>query len=265
MPCRINKRRVWTARLSLELYSHYEACFVTLTYSDENLPPGNTVRKRDLQLFLKRLRKAHEPATLRFFGVGEYGERTGRAHYHVILYGLGPNDHAAINAAWALGNIHIGSVTRESCSYVAGYTTKKLTNPKDKRLLPGQEPEFALMSRNPGIGKKAADNLGSQLSRSSGGALWVAKNGDVPQTARIDQKMYPLGRYIVGKVRLAVGMENENSPSQKAEERKAELLAMREAHGTISYKTSKPYVDWNKSDGVVARQNARQKFKRTIL
>ena len=63
--------------------------FITFTYAPRFLPADGVV-KVDLQLFFKRLRTRldyygieHE---LRYFAVAEYGHKTGRAHYHVILW-----------------------------------------------------------------------------------------------------------------------------------------------------------------------------------
>ncbi len=61
LPCRINKRRVGTYWLMLELFCHDLSCFVTLTYDDEHISENHSLVKRDVQLFMKRLRKAFEP------------------------------------------------------------------------------------------------------------------------------------------------------------------------------------------------------------
>lgn len=70
MPCRINKRRIWTTRLFLESLVHRSSIFFTLTYRDECLPEGGNLNPRDMTLFLKRLRKAVAPLRIRFFIVG---------------------------------------------------------------------------------------------------------------------------------------------------------------------------------------------------
>lgn len=40
-----------------EKQMHDHAAFITVTYSDENIPPGHTLRHRDWQLFTKKLRR----------------------------------------------------------------------------------------------------------------------------------------------------------------------------------------------------------------
>ena len=142
MPCRINRRRLWSHRISLESKVHTSSVFITLTYSQENLPDGGTLVPRDVQLWLKRLRKTIGIAGLRFFLVGEYGEQTQRPHYHVVLFGF-PNCERGITekryarccdvcevvkSTWSKGAIEIRELTTGGAEYIAGYVTKKLTN-----------------------------------------------------------------------------------------------------------------------------------------
>lgn len=55
--CKIAHSREWSVRLIHELDYYDKACFITLTYDDENLPFDGSISKRELQLFFKRLRK----------------------------------------------------------------------------------------------------------------------------------------------------------------------------------------------------------------
>ena len=92
LACRINRRRVWTLRMHLELLSHPFASFVTLTYSPDGLFRNSKgycdLSKRDVQLYLKKLRKAVSPVKIRYFACGEYGSIGHRPHYHLIIYEL---------------------------------------------------------------------------------------------------------------------------------------------------------------------------------
>jgi len=65
----------------LESLCHEDNAFITLTYDNENLPENATLVPKDLKDFQKRLRY-HANIDLRFFSVGEYGEKTQRPHYH---------------------------------------------------------------------------------------------------------------------------------------------------------------------------------------
>jgi len=148
--CLSKKRSVWSFRLSYELRSHSHCYFLTLTYSDDNLHSFG-LSKMDIQKFFKRLRK-RSGQTLRYFAVGEYGSKTYRPHYHVIIFSSARlEDH--INKSWTLGFAHIGFVTKKSISYVTKYliTTGGAVS--------GKNPPFTLMSRKPMLGYKYIEDL----------------------------------------------------------------------------------------------------------
>lgn len=68
-----------------------EVYFYTLTYNEEHLPKFCGVpcfRKRDLQLFLKKLRKRLNALSIRlkYIITCEYGELRGRPHYHLLFF-----------------------------------------------------------------------------------------------------------------------------------------------------------------------------------
>lgn len=211
MPCRINYRNLWTMRLMMEAqsYAEDEILFVTLTYADEFLPSGGTLVPRDLALFLKRLRKRIAPKRLRYYGIGEYGERFERPHYHIILFGVRSVDD--VRASWTQGLIHAGTFSQQSAAYVTGYVTnfRRGRTDEEKRRLNGRHREFASISRKPfGLGSRAMDQLAKVVGTKSG-ALAVAREGDVPSGLRIGGRVWPLGRYLRRKLREFCGMAQE--------------------------------------------------------
>lgn len=216
MPCRFNRRRMWTHRLMLERLCHLDACFVTLTYDDEHLPEGGNLVKEDMQLFLKGFRRAIEPIRIRFYGVGEYGDKSWRPHYHLFLYGIGPSCEAVVRKVWGKGLVHVGTVTHDSASYIAGYTVKKLTKKDDPRL-EGRQPEFCRMSLKPGIGADAMWDVASQV------LAYFSDDADVPQSLQHGRRNMPLGRYLRNKLRERsgrdVGSRAEDQISQSEEVR----------------------------------------------
>lgn len=163
--CLKSRARDWAIRCSLELQFHSLACWATLTYSDDFLPP--TLDKRHLQLFLKRLRARLPSSRVRFFASGEYGERTFRPHYHPILYGT--EDEKLIKACWPYGRATMHELRPEGIAYVAGYVNKKIAHAEDKEeridYRTGEvytyQPPFLQMSRKPGIGGEARQFLRS--------------------------------------------------------------------------------------------------------
>lgn len=182
--CRLEASRQWANRLMLELKYHdpAECWFVTLTYDDENVPinyyfdsqtgerkPVLSLSKAGIQQFHKNLRK-HYPQGIRYYLAGEYGENTFRPHYHGIYFSL-PLDPeklvkwkvtdqgftifkcSELEEIWRCGNVMVSSVSWETCAYTARYVTKKLNGQAAEFYTNfNLEPEFALMSRKPGIG-----------------------------------------------------------------------------------------------------------------
>jgi len=153
--CLATKRSDWALRLHYEGRCHLTKKFVTLTYADCHLHFKNgtaQLDKRDVQLWLKRVRRTG--AKVRYFAVGEYGSKTYRPHYHVLLFGECSDD--VIRDSWPLGHVHIGTVTGDSIAYTMKYIDKpnfKRSHGRDDR-----EPEFPLMSK--GLG---ADYLSSDV------------------------------------------------------------------------------------------------------
>ena len=199
IPCRINKRRLWSNRMHLESVKHAGNSFVTLTY--ETAPAGDSLNPGHAQLWLKRLRKALYPEKIRFFLVGEYGEQTQRPHYHAAIFGLDPvvgggddGRSGVVKETWGMGHTFTGDLTPESASYVAGYVTKKMTSAKDPRLH-GRYPEFARMSLRPGLGAHAMQEVSEVLKTEYGQTIYE-KTGDLPTALRQGRKSLYLGRYL---------------------------------------------------------------------
>lgn len=190
--CRLEQSRLWALRCMHELKQHEHAQYVTLTYSDENIPPHNSLHKPHLQEFYKRLRQKivrdKLPYKIRHYSCGEYGEKTERPHYHAIIYGLDLPDKtyykhhngfnlyksAWLEKIWKNGHVTIGNVSFESCAYVARYIMKKVNGKKflqtyftfDKDtglVLTERQQEFTVMSRKPGIGREFYDQYRSDM------------------------------------------------------------------------------------------------------
>jgi hypothetical protein len=146
---------------------HQENSFITLTFDDESLikRKTNSLKVRDFQLFMKRLRKKYNKQ-IRFFHCGEYGEKNGRPHYHALLFGHNFDDRKlfkskgqtqlftsdSLSDLWRYGFSTIGNVTFESASYTARYVMKKHKGPLPSPKGEGISDEYCTMSRNPGLG-----------------------------------------------------------------------------------------------------------------
>lgn len=151
---------------------HDENAFVTLTYSDANLPAGGSLRPDDFVGFMKRLRW-HFGEGIRFFQCGEYGDRLGRPHHHALLFNMRFPDQrfykegnggtlytsTQLEELWGQGQCSIGEVTFESAGYVARYALKKVKGSAAEAHYAGRLPEYLTMSRRPGIGRSFIDTF----------------------------------------------------------------------------------------------------------
>lgn len=161
MNCRLQKREEWVMRIIHE-YNYWEgAMFITLTYNDESLPPNSSLIKGDLQKFFKRLRKNIHPRKIKYFACGEYGEQSGRPHYHCIIYGLdylSDDDWVSIKVSWpycdwpSLGNSPFGTVTPQSIRYTVSYIEKSIKGDWEKYAYDNIEKPFHILSN--GLGKQ---------------------------------------------------------------------------------------------------------------
>lgn len=255
-PCRLNRRRVWAGRIMLESLCHAKSSFVTLTYSTDKLPVVGdhpVLVPKHLQDFLKRLRQRITPRLIRFYGVGEYGEdiisgdtvvKYGRPHYHIILFGYPPCVHGQtvthsvtkasrwseccancglIGDLWGNGDVFLGGVTRDSSSYVAEYTVKKMTAVTDPRLK-GRPPEFCRMSLRPGIGADAMWDVASTLLQYGLDEVSV----DVPAVLGVGKSSIPLGRYLRSRLRGMIGKDG-GCPEEVFKAMAEEMRPLREA------------------------------------
>lgn len=212
--CRLEKSRVWAMRCMHESKMHKDNYFLTLTYNDENLPEKESLVKRHLQLFFKKVRKKYD---FRYYACGEYGDKSSRPHYHVIMFGLRIDDlryysgsgsgrlytSSYLEKEWSHGFVTIGSVTFESCAYVARYVMKKWRAKtkeefekhyervdKETGELYSVEPEFQVMSRRPGIGTEFYNKYKRDMYQFGSDGQVVVRAGVQGQTPRFYDNKY---------------------------------------------------------------------------
>lgn len=219
--------------------------FLTLTY--EKLPLLSSLNPQHPQKFLKRLRKringtrtawldkactVSNPdfVSIKYFLVGEYGSKTERPHYHLILWMPRPMDELVYSTGqhplyssellqkdWGLGTALYGEVTAASAMYVAGYTLKKIYQ---RDAYPNRIAPFLRASQNlgrEGLTQEEIDN--DQVTISPGYRL-------------------PLPRYIVDRL---------------SEER---LAILKDARVAASVEASMRPQPSRKSRAIVSRQRA---------
>lgn len=194
--CRLERSRQWATRIMFEAQFHEKNSFLTLTYDSEHLPNPPSLRYPDVQKFLKRLRKFYD---VRYYVCGEYGERNGRPHYHMCLFGEDFSSDRAfcrmsgahpvftsprLSDFWHHGDAYIAELSFDSAAYVARYCLSKVTGDAagdhyryvcpDTGEISQLEPEFGRMSLKPGIGGQWFEKYSSDVY---GAGDYVVING----------------------------------------------------------------------------------------
>lgn len=178
--CSLIRSSDWAARCMHEAQMHEFNCFITLTYDNDNLPPGGSLDKTHIPIFIRALRDNvnFKNLKIKYYACGEYGDETLRPHYHICLFGADFPDKIRysktgqghylftsklLDKIWGRGGCKIGALTYETAAYTARYVLKKT----GKKFPTGHfekmdyatgeiiklQPEFSLMSRRPGIGQ----------------------------------------------------------------------------------------------------------------
>lgn len=177
--CKTRRVNGWIFRLEQEYNRATTAHFVTITYDTTHVPITDalymSLKKEDVQKFLKRLRKnvsdewkrregerdgalawfIEEPR-IKYYLCGEYGTDTNRPHYHAIFFNV--PDWTYIEAAWQKGLIHYGT---EVGPAAMAYTTKYMDKPKriPMHRNDDRQPEFSLMSKGLGENYLTPENI----------------------------------------------------------------------------------------------------------
>lgn len=171
-----NYRNGWTLRAQEEARVSPSSFFLTLTYNDENIPRIDdehfTVNKRDVNLFLKRLRRnidrVNNSKTIesdfmkfKYIQVSEYGSdpTTGipRPHYHFLIFLnkiLTRGEFGLFcERSWQKGFVTVRPICDGNIHYVTGYILNLADVPE------GCEKPFCGMSN--GLGESYIDDFES--------------------------------------------------------------------------------------------------------
>lgn len=198
--CKLKYRKDWAIRCEMESYYHDDNCFVTLTYDDEHLL--DHPKKEELKYFIKKLRDIYG-IKLRYFGCGEKGLKTGRSHYHLILFGYKPHDlkyygmsksgmdmysSKFLEHVWSKGKVFINDFDVRCASYVAGYVSKKF-----------DENNFLMFSTHPGLGfNYMSENIAHLFKY----GCYTGKNGQVSSLPRYFEKVAEKQDYYYDDIKI---------------------------------------------------------------
>lgn len=182
VPCRIRRQKEWAFRCQLEAPWYAFSSFITLTFRPE-LQPGTVEEGYPLVAsFWKRLRKS-SGHRIRYFCCGEYGEKSKLAHYHAIVFGLGPLPKGHWSTPlWPHGYAWAGEVNQATINYTTRYCLKGASDDEKGNKM--------WASLKPPLGVKGAFEVGYYLG--SLGADW---NPDISSLS-MGGRNYPLSPVI---------------------------------------------------------------------
>ncbi len=194
---------------------------------------------------MKRLRKRHGKG-IQFFACGEYGEKFGRPHYHLVLFGVDWSRTRRLHhtdnrtgfhyytdedlsdphtGLWPYGHSMISDVTFDSAAYVARYVTKKITGDRAtghyETLEPTtgefymRTPEFATMSKHNPIGSRWVKDHPEEVLSDK----FVGPNHKVMRAPRFYEKLIEVAypddfKNLTRKRKLAATQQKDNNDNR---------------------------------------------------
>lgn len=176
LPCLKKRKAQWSYRIENEMRHSISAYFVTLTYNDDNLPPGNVVDPKHHKEFIALLKQYeswtemstrldysyeefqrskqrigeyandyhYDDYNLRYYGISEFGGISGRVHWHYLLFNV--IDKRNIEKAWQAGLVQVDECNINTIDYVLKYMIKERENDQ-----PQGKKEVSFMSKGMGM------------------------------------------------------------------------------------------------------------------
>lgn len=240
--CRLERSRQWAVRCLHESEMHEHNSFITLTYKDENLPPGASLHLPDWQKFAKNVRRTYGP--FRYYHCGEYGDLYGRPHLHACLFGIDFHEDRTkwklrrgnqtyqsktLSKLWTHGSAEIGSLTFESAAYCARYIMKKITGEPAEEHYEGRKPEYTTMSRRPGIGKTWLDKYSTEVYKADS----VIINAKPARPPKFYDGHYEINHPSEMEI---IKSKRVKQAQKRADNNTPERLAVREKKQKLDYK-----------------------------
>lgn len=212
-------------------------------------PESISMSSDQKRLYSKAVLEPFEFPKIRYYHCGEYGEQFQRPHYHVCLfnYDFADKTHfkttdtgklytsSSLDRLWGFGHCLIGDLTFESAAYVARYCTKLITGDMAKDHYQGRQPEYATMSRRPGIGADWFDKYWKDAFPSD----YLVVNGSKCSTPRFyDNRFaerFPSDFEVIKSKRVLRSKvsENDNTYRRLKDREKCQLVRMKQLKRTL--------------------------------
>ena len=152
--CKENRVNDWIGRCIAEKETSVTTMVATLTYGGGDRPETRFLRKSDITAYIKAIRNGGH--LVRYFAVGEYGSKKGRAHWHIVLFWQSKMPFRALRENindewWPHGYSFWDNADGASIRYVMKYINKESDDQAQLRSM--------AMSRKPLLGRKYFEQL----------------------------------------------------------------------------------------------------------
>lgn len=258
-PCKTRRVNEWVFRLMWEEeYNSTSSHFVTLTYDTAHVPltPNGfmSLRKRDLQLFFKRLRKLCPGSSVKYYACGEYGTQNNRPHYHAIIFNV--PDQELYARAWSLGEtqfgtVDVGTCTTDSVAYCLKYIDKDSYRARTYRhSRDDREREFPLMSKG----------LGAGYAEQSGVKRWHTSDLSRNYLVKKSGHRVAMPRYYRTKLFTPDQLEQQRDIINSAVQNSDEYDRLHHSHPLYTYSEKLEYEREGRRVKLAASQKKRNKI-----
>lgn len=204
--CLNNKKKEKALRFIQEMNNYKFKLFITLTMDEIQATRSKsgltTVDKNMFTLYIKKLQywekkynmKINKDNAMKYISCGEYGEKTERAHYHIVLL-TNAFIHHKIKTLWKLGHVEMEAVKDvRAVYYTAGYTDKKIkTYFRDKYKKDLDDREIAFLKVSRGNGKKYIEKRVAEIKPDTYYIESFNGKNKIPTYYKVKLKEYIMG------------------------------------------------------------------------
>lgn len=286
--CRSRARYDLSTRIFLETALAGSAYFITLTYNEDNLPCTEQGKpcfnKKQVQDFMKRVRKKLEPSRLRFFLTCEYGDgkeakqylqqygtEFGRSHYHAIF--ICDNKRPLrevrdiVQASWPFGYSSVSSCSMARIQYATQYALKDEDYLYKKYEKGDPSKPFRLFSLKPGLGS----GFGKDEKPVIGFLNDYLFNDGLHFRDRltVDGKSRGIPRYWKDRIDPSIAMALKEKGLEFLQEKQQELAETRLANcilasdGKEIWRDGKLLLDFTKDNEILRKRRAIRQLRKS--
>lgn len=205
--CKQQRASEWTIKLINEGKYYKKKCFITLTFDNKKLIDTNSksykyganasflwnieYSKKYVTKFIKRLREKIKPIKIKYFKVGEYGDKNHRPHYHLIIFGYNFDKDRVkaevsksgkeqffseeLEELWACGRTRIQDLNNKNIAYISQYSVKKMKIKDEETFKKNYIPEIINIETGAIKWKYKYKTSMSYSNRAKMNAKWIRK------------------------------------------------------------------------------------------